>query len=72
MFSEPFKHTGLSWQESEQWCNKHAGHLVSIESQKEQDFLNKLVRNGETKWIHMITNLSWLYQDEIYHQKIGC
>ncbi|XP_071789140.1 macrophage mannose receptor 1-like [Asterias amurensis] len=42
MFSEPIENSGYSWQDSQEWCNKHAGHLASIENQAEQDFLNEL------------------------------
>ncbi|TAN50104.1 MAG: hypothetical protein EPN21_09695 [Methylococcaceae bacterium] len=43
--------TGLSWKESEAYAVTQGGHLVSINSQEEQNFLEETFRSGVVKWI---------------------
>ncbi|XP_043935062.1 CD209 antigen-like protein C [Protopterus annectens] len=47
-----FSLMGYNWSEAKEQCEKNQSTLVMIKSSKEQDFLNKTVRNGTDEyWI---------------------
>ena len=60
----------LDYRKAEEWCKNHGGHLVYIESQQEQTFLNALLLTKGTKncyWIggqRGVSMKKWYWGDQ--------
>lgn len=44
---------GISWEEAEARCEEMGGHLVTITSQEEQDYVESLIKDAKSKSYHI-------------------
>ncbi|MBR5536176.1 MAG: hypothetical protein IKU60_05980 [Clostridia bacterium] len=44
-------HCSVTWEEAKTWCENNGGHLVTITSADEQQFIERLNESGQNLWI---------------------
>ena len=61
--------SSMTWQEAKAECESLGGHLVTVTSQEEQDFIQTLIENGEKNqyWLGLDTETGWVTGEELLY-----
>lgn len=59
--------SSMTWQEAKAECESLGGHLVTITSQEEQEFVQTLIENGTKNqyWLGLVIDEGWVTGEEV-------